>query len=196
MRGSEFVPHLIISSRTMIRIAHQQRYRRPRRTAFKYAGQDLHPIRFFSRRHDVALPWSATVQLKLNLLRRNGQTRRTPIDNNTDRGSVTLPPCGDLKYFPEHIGHTLAKLSPLPPVSQVSKYRNFLLSRASLYRSQLHITVYKPFSITSHSHSFRQFPPPLSRIRRMRFPLLHLGARCLNLHVSLLSRLTRTPERP
>jgi hypothetical protein len=62
-------------------------------------------------RRDSALTWLPTVELDLDFLSRNGQIRRTAIDDDPYAAPVRLAPRGDPKQLSEGTSHFDMSLS-------------------------------------------------------------------------------------
>jgi hypothetical protein len=89
--------HLLIICRALIRIFYHQRYRRSQRFAVLDAGQDGHPVRFFSGGRQFALGRPPPIQLGLNIGFVQGHLGRTAVNHGADALTVGLSKSGDLK---------------------------------------------------------------------------------------------------
>ena len=94
----------------LILIANQQGDRRPRGFALKHTRQNLHLIRLLALRDMARRPRTAAIQLRLNVLNRQGHARRTAVNHATNRWSVRLAKIGDAKNLSEGASCHLANL--------------------------------------------------------------------------------------
>ena len=97
MRGAVGVLHLIVGGGTLVLVAHRKRNRRAQGEPVQHAGEDFHAVGFVARGHNIALPWTPTVQFCLNHLARKRHPCRATINHHTHAHTVGFPPGADLE---------------------------------------------------------------------------------------------------
>jgi hypothetical protein len=89
-----------------ILIADQERDRRSGSASFEYTGENFDDVRFAPLRDMTRGTGLAAIEVFLNVGLGQSQSRRAPVHDTADRGSVAFPERGDAEQLPEGIaGH-------------------------------------------------------------------------------------------
>src|ERR1700737_963017 len=92
VRGAKRRLHFTICFRPGILVPHHERNRRSEGETFKNPGKNLAFILFSALRNDLTLTWPPAVEIKLNILCSQGNSRRATIHNCTDTATVRFTP--------------------------------------------------------------------------------------------------------
>jgi hypothetical protein len=97
--------HFGVRFRARVLVHHENRNRRAERAALEDAGQNPAAVRFVARRDDFALAGPAPVEIALNVVLAQLDSRRTTIDDHAHTAAVRFAPGGDSKKLAEAAAH-------------------------------------------------------------------------------------------
>src|ERR1019366_1782725 len=103
--GAELLPHLVVGARAGVRVAHEHRYRGPRRPALEDPREDLDQVLLLPGRHNVALTGLPAVQVRLDVPLRKREPGGAAVYDDPHGGAVAFAPCGDPEEVSEGVGH-------------------------------------------------------------------------------------------
>ena len=103
MGGTEQTAHILVVLRVLIGVAHDKPDGTARRFALKDTAQQFHLIGFLTRRGDLALSRTTTVEFTLDERYIDIDTSGHPVDDASDGFSVALAKRGQPKYGSERI---------------------------------------------------------------------------------------------
>src|SRR5262249_2964880 len=149
VRWPEGILERFVRARPCIGVAHQNGDRGAERLTVEHAGKQLGAIGLVTRRRDLALPGAPPIEIALDLLERDRQTRRTAVDHHADAAAMRLAERGDAKEMAERGRHTAVKVSE---VLQADKGRATAQCRDGSLRRQRMLP--------------QKFPHPCGRLRR------------------------------
>ena len=95
MRGTRDVAEFLVVARPMVLVLDQQTDRRSQGDAIFNAAEDADLVAFLARGRQVALAWTAPVQLGLDVEFGQGQPRRAAGNDRADSGAVRFTKGGD-----------------------------------------------------------------------------------------------------
>jgi hypothetical protein len=105
VRRSKFARDFAVIFGSSVFVPNKNCDRRPERSAFKNAGQNLASVLFFALGRQFALTWTTTIQFSLNFRFGNFDAWRTAVDHHADAASMGLPKCGDAKQLAKCVAH-------------------------------------------------------------------------------------------
>jgi len=73
---------MIAVARALVLVANDDRDGCPGGLAFEHAGKNLRRVGFFALRYDLALPGAPALQIRDDVFLREGNTRRTTVDDH------------------------------------------------------------------------------------------------------------------
>ena len=99
--------HVVVGARTSILISHQHADGRANSAALEYPAEDFYAVSFLSLRHQPALTRTTPVELDLNVVIGELQTRGTTVDDHSDAPTMRFAECSDAELFSKGVpGHT------------------------------------------------------------------------------------------
>ena len=105
VRGTVFLPHLIISTGPGILISHQNHNWGANCLPLEGSREDLAAILLISRGNNLALPGPTPVQLGLNFLNADRHPGRRSVNHHTNPSTVGFPEGGNTKAMSKGIRH-------------------------------------------------------------------------------------------
>jgi hypothetical protein len=105
MRRSKFTRDFAVIFGSSVFVPNKNCDRRPERSAFKNAGQNLASIFLFALGRQFALTRATTIQLSLNFRFGNFDAWRAAIDHHTDAAAMGLAKCGDTEQLAKCVAH-------------------------------------------------------------------------------------------
>ena len=106
VRGPELRPHVLVVFAASVLVPYAYEDRGAQRAAFEYAGQYLGAVRLPPLGRDVALPWAAAVEVSLQIVGFERDSRGASVYDHTDGVSVRLAPGGNAEDVPEAVAHS------------------------------------------------------------------------------------------